>query len=54
MNYGLSGERIRLNHQSSNERMSNYSGNLGSPDRGSVDNKEKIYGKYDNNGHLIR
>jgi len=28
---GLSGERIRLNHHGSQEKLSNYSGNYGSP-----------------------
>lgn len=58
MNYGLSGERIRLaQHHSSNDRMSNYSGNLDSPvrlERPVHIEKEQMYSQYDNNGHLIR
>jgi len=30
---GVSGERIRLNHHGSQEKLSNYSGNYGSPSR---------------------
>ena len=31
MGPGLSGEKIRLNHHASQEKLSNYSGNYGSP-----------------------
>jgi hypothetical protein len=34
---GVSGERIRLNHHGSQEKLSNYSGNYGSPSRDNRD-----------------
>ena len=34
---GVSGERIKLNHHGSQEKLSNYSGNYGSPSRDNRD-----------------
>jgi len=38
-NQGVSGERLRLNHHASHEKLSNYSGNVGSP---SKDNRDPM------------
>lgn len=35
--HGVSGERIKLNHHASQEKLSNYSGNYGSPSRDNRD-----------------
>lgn len=52
MAYGLNGEKIRLNHHGSQEKISNYSGNYGSPHN--EKDPYKYGAQYDLNGHLIR
>ena len=40
MNHGLSGERLKLNQHGSQEKLSNYSGNYGSPTMDTRGNSE--------------